>query len=107
MDETQFGHMKIIGNASDTKQADKKQKSANCPDVNAFAGYLDNKLADKDKEDVEKHMAQCGTCRMNLYDIKMLMDHDPQSTPEGLADNVKKNLQTTFSAPAQGRKIKI
>lgn len=107
MEKTQFDTIRLVDNAPDTKQANKKQTAANCPDINTFAGYLDNNLADPEKNQVEQHMASCGTCRTNLYEIKMLMDQESTNAPDELASTVKKNLQQTLGASAQGRKLKI
>lgn len=106
MDDTQFGIIRSIGNGTDDKQTQKNNKPSNCPDINAFAGYLDNNLVEAEKNTVEQHMATCGTCRTNLYEVKMLLDQEPKATPDELADNVKKNLQQAFSTPTQGRGIK-
>jgi len=107
MDGTQFGNMQIVSNTTDNKQAEKKQKTSNCPDVNAFAGYLDNKLAESDKSAVEQHMATCGDCRTNLYEIRMLMDSEQKDAPDELVGNVKKNIHNVLDAPTPGRKIKV
>lgn len=106
MDGTEFGNMKIVRNEQATERADNTKRASTCPDINSFAGYLDDKLADQDREVVESHMAQCAPCRTNLYEVKMLMDLVPQDTPEGLADNVKKNLNALDSATG-GKGIKV
>ncbi len=106
MDGTEFGNLQIVRNEPGTDQVDAKKKAATCPDINSFAGYLDNNLVDKEKEAVEEHMAKCAPCRTNLYEVRMLMDLVPQDTPEGLANNVKKNLQSLDSVTG-GKGIKV
>lgn len=107
MDGTRFDNMNLLITPADTTQVEKKQKNADCPDINSFAGYLDDNLVDSEKNQVEEHMAQCSSCRTNFYELRMLLDKEQQVAPEELADNVKKNIQSTISAPTEGRKIKI
>lgn len=106
MDGTEFGNMQIVRNDSNNDQLEAKKKADTCLDINAFAGYLDNSLADNEKVAVEAHMAKCVPCRTNLYEVRMLMDLVPKETPEGLADNVKKNLHSLDSTTG-GKGIKV
>lgn len=101
-----IGNMYLIQGDLTSQQSEGKKKATNCPDINEFAGYLDGKLDEKDSSKVEQHMAKCPPCRTNFYEVRMLLDTVPQDTPEGLADNVKKNLQS-IDAPTEGRKIKV
>ncbi len=106
MSGTEFGNMQIVRNDTGTDRVDAKKKAEKCPDINSFAGYLDNNLVDAEKEAVESHMAKCAPCRTNLYEVRMLMDLVPQDTPNGLADSVKKNLKSLDSA-TNGKGIKV
>lgn len=105
MDGNEYNNMQIVRRDTGVEKPEAK-KSADCPDINAFAGYLDNMLADPEKEKVEGHMAQCVPCRTNFYEVKMLMDTPPRATPEGLAENVKNNLDAVEGA-AGGTGIKV
>ena len=106
MDGTRFGHMHLVGKVTGNSQVEKPQKT-DCPDINTFAGYLDNQLVTQERDGVEEHMAKCGICRNDLYEIRMLMEEETTPAPENLAENIMKNLQDTTDAPTSGRKIKV
>jgi len=106
MDGTRFGNLHVVSGNTGTESADIKKKNTSCPDVNDFAGYLDNKLDENDKNTVEQHMSKCPPCRNNMYEIRMLLEQQSQSAPEGLAETVKKNLQTTLESDGIGPGIK-
>jgi len=105
MDGNEYNNMQVVRRDGGIEKPDAK-KVAECPDINAFAGYLDTMLVDPDKDRVEGHMAQCPPCRTNFYEVKMLMDMPPRATPDGLAESVKKNLDT-LEKSAGGTGIKI
>ena len=105
MDGIQFNQM--LASVTAGQKLSAGTGKAECFDENTFAGYLDEKLAQPERTEVEGHMAACDTCRTEMYDIKMLLDAQKNDVPDTLVDAVKKNLSTDPVAATSGRKVTI
>ena len=70
-------------------RAGRTADEAVCPDANALAGWLDGHLSDRERDNVERHLAVCPDCIRAVLDVRSMLESGPIETPAGLAQRLK------------------